>query len=230
MQTDYQHIIKNKTDKQLERIAKGSTSHSAEERLFVIEQLEKRGIEWEETPLSPSLATLKRNLEKSIKEAKQDKKKVAAKKQEEWTGEPMTFWEGVRDMTLRKVLRVLYYQGFLLTKRLNFGTSNDGWNSRGAHGFLLMWSLLPFFFIILLGRYVFGVDFESESESVVSYIVIVVLVIAVCVLLHFLLGSEKKIIEEKPTVFNNHRYSGYFFAVVMGVPFLVTILLLFYLA
>ena len=87
MQTDYQHIIKNKTDKQLERIAKGNTSHSAEERLFVIEQLEKRGIEWEETPLNPGLATLKRNLEKNIKEAKNDKKRVAAKKQEVWTGE-----------------------------------------------------------------------------------------------------------------------------------------------
>ena len=217
MQTNYQHIIKNKTDKELERIAKGSTLHSAEERFFVIEQLEKRGIEWEETPLSPSLATLKRNLEKNIKATQKEKKRVAAKKQEEWTGEPMTFWEGVRDMTPMKVLKVLYYQGFLLTKRFSLNWS--------IYGPFMVIGLPPLFFFVVLERYVF--DFELPLPMVIGSLIVV------GGALYFLLdysGKAKKIYEEKPTVFNNHRYSGYFFWIVMGAQHLVMILLLFYLA
>ena len=81
----------------------------------------------------------------------------------------------------------------------------------------------------MLVRYVF--DFELPLS--VWYIVLIGSVIVVERVLYFLVHSGdkgQKIYKEKPTVFNNHRYSGYFFGVVMGVPFLVMILLLFYLA
>ena len=222
MKRNFQETVKHKTNRELERIAKGSTSHSAEERLFVIEELEKKGIEWEETPLRPSLATLKRNLQENIKQTKKDERKIAIKKQEEWTGEPMTFWEGVRGMTPIRVLKVLYYQCIVWQERVwgNIVPFQSAIFHRAFSVLLFGFLIPPLVFVLIAGRYLF----DFEFPAVYWYIVTLVVIGLPLYLLLVFDGQAEKIYEEKPAIFNNHKYSRYFFNVVFWVPFVAMIL------
>ncbi|MDR0332337.1 MAG: hypothetical protein LBI15_02635 [Dysgonamonadaceae bacterium] len=220
MQKKNQETIKHKTNKELEAISKNFSSYSAEERLTAVIELEKKGVS------SHELTSLKRNLEENVRESKKMKQKIAAKQQEEWTGEPITLAEGIKDMTPMKVLKVLFYQSILSQERALKWFPIKSQVIGRAFMFLYFGLTLPLLiFIGTLARYQFDFEFPMVGAFILSLFFI-------ALPLYFLLvfdGKAEEICKKKPAMFNNHRYSGYFFGIVMGVPFLAMILLLFYL-
>jgi hypothetical protein len=220
MKVNFQETIKQRTDKELETILKKYTSYSAEERLASVNELEERGI-WRDEFIS-----LKKNLKENIRDTKKNKQKALQREKENYAGPPMTFAEGMRDITVMKILKVLLYNCIVFQDGGCYLFPSHAKAISRAHMLLCTTFILPP--SILFDFVAMQLGFETNAVGIMLLMGVIVFP-----LFYFLLvfdGKAEKIYNERPTLFNSHKVSKIFTAVFITVPFVIMILAMLYLA